>query len=43
MTIQQNYSVKIIIPKTHVSNLMHFQGEMVQKFPQKRGAEKRKR
>ena len=26
--------------KTHVSNLMHFQEEMVNIFPQKRGAEK---
>ena len=32
----------IIVKKTHVSNLMHFQGEMVYFFPEKRGAEKRK-
>ena len=34
--------VKIVIQKLHVLNLMHFQGEMVNLFPQKRGAEKRK-
>ena len=28
--------------KTHVSNLMHFQGEMIIFFPQKRDFEKRK-
>ena len=28
--------------KTHVSNFMHLQGEMVQFFPQKQGAEKLK-
>ena len=27
--------------KTHVSNLMHYQGEMINFFPQKRDAEKR--
>ena len=28
--------------KTHMLNLMHFQGEMVNIFPQKRGGEKQR-
>ena len=36
-----NFVVKIVIQKPHASNLMHFQGEMVNFFPKKRGTEKR--
>ena len=37
----QNFLIKIVI-KTHMSNFMHFQGEMVHFFFKKRGAEKGK-
>ena len=35
-----NFLAEIVIQQTHVSNLMHFQGEMVNFFPQKQGTEK---
>ena len=38
----ENFLVKICDEKNHVSNFIHFQGEMVNLFSQKRGAEKRK-
>ena len=36
-TILRRKFNKIFHTKTHVSNMMHFQGEMVSYFPQKQG------
>ena len=42
MSFQQNFFVKILMSKIHVSNLMHFQEEKIHFTPQKQGADKRK-